>query len=57
VWGEGASDLWGRVEWEDDGRDAGLPEAVRQRLRGSGSSEDQEAPEPEGSLASLETAA
>jgi hypothetical protein len=57
MWGEGASDLWGRLEWEDDWREAELLEAVRRRLRGSGSSEDQEAPEPEGSLASLEAAA
>jgi hypothetical protein len=57
MWGEGASDLWGRLEWEDDGREAELLEAARQRVQGSGSSEDQEAPEPEGPLASLETAA
>jgi hypothetical protein len=57
MWGEGASDLWGRLEREEDGREAELLEAVRQRLQGSGSSEDQEAPEPEGSLTSLETAA
>ena len=34
MWGEGASDLWGRLEREDDERDAELLEAVRARLRG-----------------------
>jgi hypothetical protein len=32
VWGEGASDLWGRLE-EDDERELELLDAVRARLR------------------------
>lgn len=35
MWGEGASDLWGRLEQEEDEREAELLEAVRARLRGS----------------------
>jgi hypothetical protein len=34
MWGEGASDLWDRLEQEEDERDAELLEAVRARLRG-----------------------
>ena len=34
MWGEGASDLWGFLEWEEDEREAELLEAVRARLRG-----------------------
>ncbi len=33
MWGEGASDLWDRLEQEEDERDAELLEAVRARLR------------------------
>ena len=33
MWGEGASDLWGRLEQEEDEREAELLEAVRARLR------------------------
>lgn len=37
MWGEGASDLWRRLEGEEDEREAELIEAVRERLRsGSG---------------------
>ena len=35
VWGEGASDLWGHLEEDDEGRE--LLEAVRMRLRGTDS--------------------
>lgn len=35
MWGEGASDLWGRLEREEDEREAELLEAIRFRLRGS----------------------
>lgn len=34
MWGEGASDLWGRLEQEEDEREAELLEVVRARLRG-----------------------
>jgi len=34
MWGEGASDLWGRLELEQDEREAELLEAVWARLRG-----------------------
>jgi hypothetical protein len=33
VWGEGASDLWGRLEEEEDGRELDLTAAIRERLR------------------------
>ena len=33
MWGEGASDLWGRLESAEDEREAELLEAVRARLR------------------------
>jgi hypothetical protein len=39
MWGEGASDLWGRLERDEDEREAELREALRARLRG-GSGED-----------------
>jgi hypothetical protein len=32
VWGEGASDLWGRLEREEDERELELLDAVRSRL-------------------------
>ena len=35
MWGEGASDLWGRLEREEDEREAELLAALRSRLRGS----------------------
>jgi len=35
VWGEGASDLWGRLEGDDDDGEAELREALRERLRGA----------------------
>ena len=34
MWGEGASDLWGRLERDEDEREAELREALRARLRG-----------------------
>lgn len=34
MWGEGASDLWGRLEHDEDEREAELREALRARLRG-----------------------
>jgi len=34
MWGEGASDLWGRLEQEEDEREAELMEAVRARVHG-----------------------
>lgn len=33
MWDEGASDLWGRLEQEEDEGEAELLEAVRARLR------------------------
>lgn len=33
MWGEGASDLWGRLEEEETGRDLDLTAAIRERLR------------------------
>jgi hypothetical protein len=55
MWGEGASDLWGRLEWEEDERESELLEAMRERLRGYGSSEAEG--ESETSRADLGTAA
>jgi len=55
MWGEGASDLWGRLERDEDEREAELLEAVRERLRGAGSAERDE--EADTSLAGLGTAA
>jgi hypothetical protein len=45
MWGEGASDLWGRLERDEDEREAELREALRARLRGD-SGEDDDAGEP-----------
>ena len=56
MWGEGASDLWGRLERDEDEREAEMLEAIRERLRGVGSPERENA-EPEASLAGLGTAA
>jgi hypothetical protein len=56
MWGEGASDLWGRLEREEDDRETELLEAVRKRLRGAGSGERDDG-ESETSLAGLGTAA
>jgi hypothetical protein len=53
VWGEGASDLWGRLEREEDEREAELLEAVRARLQGN---EDQAADDSEKSLTDLAAA-
>ena len=55
MWGEGASDLWGRLEQEEDERETELLDAVRERLRGTGPPERDE--EPETSLAGLGAAA
>ena len=57
MWGEGASDLWGRLEREEDERETELLEAVRERLRGNAGREDQGQAGADGALASLETAA
>jgi len=40
MWGEAASGLWGRLEREEDEREAELLEAVRSRLGGGISSGD-----------------
>lgn len=56
MWGEGASDLWGRLEEEEDEREQELLEAVRERLRRAGSSEREHEP-AEASVPSLGTAA
>jgi hypothetical protein len=56
MWGEGASDLWGRLEHEEDERESELLEAVRERLRGGGSGERDDG-ESDTSLAGLGTAA
>jgi hypothetical protein len=53
VWGEGASDLWGRLEREEDEREAELLEAVRARLRGD---EDRAADDGDESLTELAAA-
>jgi hypothetical protein len=55
MWGEGASDLWGRLEHEEDERETQLLEAVRERLHGVGSPQGDG--EPNVSLAGLGTAA
>jgi hypothetical protein len=34
MWGEGASDLWGYLEWEEEEREMGLLDAVTARLDG-----------------------
>jgi hypothetical protein len=57
MWGEGASDLWGRLERDEDEREAELLEAMRERLRGGSDREDREKPGTDGSFAGLETAA
>jgi hypothetical protein len=56
MWGEGASDLWGRLEQEEDEREQELLEAVRERLRRAGSSELEDEP-AQASVPSLGTAA
>jgi hypothetical protein len=56
MWGEGASDLWGRLERDEDEREAELLEAVRERLHGVRSPEGDDG-EPEASLAGFSTAA
>jgi hypothetical protein len=56
MWGEGASDLWGRLEREEDERETELLEAVRERLRGAGEPRPDDG-ESEPSLAGLGTAA
>jgi hypothetical protein len=53
VWGEGASDLWGRLEREEDERETELLEAVRARLRGD---EDRAAGDGEEPLTDLAAA-
>jgi hypothetical protein len=53
VWGEGASDLWGRLERAEDEHEAELLEAVRARLRGD---EDQAADDGEESLTGVAAA-
>jgi hypothetical protein len=53
VWGEGASDLWGRFEREEDEREAELLAAVRARLR---EDEDRAADDGEESLTDLAAA-
>ena len=35
MWGEGASDLWGRLERDEDERETEMLEALRSRLRES----------------------
>ena len=52
MWGEGASDLWGRLEREQDEREAELLEAVRARLRG----DEEQAVDDKESLTSLAAA-
>jgi hypothetical protein len=54
MWGEGASDLWGRLQQEEDERETELLGAVRERLRGAGSTDGDEY---EASVAELGTAA
>jgi hypothetical protein len=47
MWGEGASDLWGRLERDEDEREAELREALRARLwAGSGEEGEDDAGEP-----------
>jgi hypothetical protein len=33
MWGEGASDLWGRLERDEDERETEILEAIQSRLR------------------------
>ena len=42
MWGEGASDLWGHLQEEDDERDLGLQEAVRSRLEVTAGDDEEE---------------
>ena len=56
MWGEGASDLWGRLEREEDEREQELLAAIRERLRRAGSSELEDRP-VETPVADLGTAA
>ena len=41
MWREGASDLWGRLEREEDERELELLDAVRSRLEGTGNESDE----------------
>ena len=52
MWGEGASDLWGRLQQDEDEREAGLLAAVHEHLRDADAG-DGEAGEPKASLAGL----
>ena len=40
MWGEGASDLWCRLERDEDEREAELRETLRARLRGDWGEDD-----------------
>ena len=53
MWGEGASDLWGRLQQDEDEREAELLAAVRLRDADAG---DGEGGEPKASLAGLDDA-
>ena len=44
MWGEGASDLWGRLERDEDEREAELREALRARLRRASGEDDEDDP-------------
>ena len=46
MWGEGASDLWGRLERDEDEREAELREALRARLRIASGKEGEDAGDP-----------
>ncbi|HXV57471.1 MAG TPA: hypothetical protein VD704_06340 [Gaiellaceae bacterium] len=52
MWGEGASDLWGRLEEEEAGRELDLTAAIRERLRAAAAvlqrDEEADVPRPSG---------
>ena len=50
MWGEGASDLWGRLERGEDEREAELLEAIRSRLRESNDPGDENRKQPPAGL-------
>ena len=50
MWGEGANDLWGRLEREEDEHEAELLEAIRSRLRKSTNRGDDNPKQPPAGL-------
>ena len=50
MWGEGASDLWGRLERDEDERETEILEAIRSRLPESTDPEDDNSKRPPAGL-------